>query len=232
MHQSEDRMRIDQNTGPFVSFHLHVSSDCIKWQHLKILTSRGCKPISAVKLWLRRWAGVRNIIAQGPTQSFQFIKFFFSHRGVGAVDIEVYHPYSWGGGVCSTVPSTKKTRDRNRSPRLKADFHFNQSACWFSWLWALYKQNQMATPGAGSGCETLGRVTREEMYRKGVWEIKILWSWSNTVKLNSDQDHCPNKRTALLFWQYLWMAEHYRTSKRQETKRQVFYYLLSMTDSG
>lgn len=155
-----------------------------------------------------------------PHNHSSLLSFFFFHRGARAVDIEVYHPYSCGGDVCSTVPSTKKTRDRNRRPRLKADFHFNQSACWFSWLWALYKQNQMATPGTGWGCETSGRVTREEMYRKGVWEIKILLSWSNTVKLNSDQDHCPNKRTALLFWQCLWMAEHYGTSKKtggQET---------------
>lgn len=92
-------MWIDQIKGPFVSFHPHVSSDCIKWQHLKILTSRGCKPISAVKLLLRRWAGVRNIITQGPTQSFQFIKFFFFHRGVRTVDIEVYHLIHVGGGM-------------------------------------------------------------------------------------------------------------------------------------
>lgn len=103
------------------------------------------------------------------------------------MDIEVYHPYSCGENVCSTVPSTERSRDRNRGSRLRADFHFNQSACWFSWLRAVYKQNQMATPGTGWGSESLGRVARGEMYREGVWEIKILLSWSNTVKLNSHQ---------------------------------------------
>lgn len=127
------------------------------------------------------WAGVRNIITRGPKQSFQFITFFY--RGVGAVDIEVYHPYSCGENLCSTVPSTEKTGDRNRGPRLKADFHFNQSACWFSWLRALHKQNQMATPGTDWGSESLGRVMREEMYKTGLWEIKILLNWSNTPKL-------------------------------------------------
>lgn len=148
-----------------------------------------------------------------------FWLFFFFHRGVRAVDIEVYRLYScvcvWGD-VCSTAPSTEKTGDRNRSPRLKDDFHFNQSACWFSWLWALYKQNQMATPGTAWGCEALGRVMREEMYREGVCEIKILLSWSNTVNLNSDQDHCPNKRPALPCLSL--RAEHSGPSKKKERK--------------
>lgn len=90
-------------------------------------------------------------------------------------------------------PSGEKTRDRNRGPRAKAHFHFNQSACWFSWLWALYKQNQMAAPGTGWGTETLGREMREETYREGDWEIKVSLSWPNTVKLSGDQ---PLQRTA------------------------------------
>lgn len=65
-------------------------------------------------------------------------------------------------------PSAGKTRDRNRRPRLRAHFHFNQSACWFSWPWALDKQNQMAAPGSDWGKETLGKVMREETYRGGV----------------------------------------------------------------
>lgn len=156
----------------------------MKWHKKKVLKSQHWKPKSAVKMRLRRRAGVRNIIALGPTHSSLL---GFCYRGFRAVDIEVYHPYSCGENVSSTVPSTEKTGDRKRGPRLKADFHFNQSACWFSWLWALYKQNQMATPGTGWGSESLGRVMREEMYREGVWEIKILLSWSNTVKLNSHQ---------------------------------------------
>lgn len=99
----------------------------------KVLKSQHCKPKSAVKTGLRQRAGVRNIITLGPTQSFQFIKFFF-YRGVRAVDIKVSHPYSCGEDICSPVPLTEKTVDGNRGPRLKADFHFNQSACWFSWL--------------------------------------------------------------------------------------------------
>lgn len=83
--------------------------------------------------------------------------------------------------------SGEKTRDRNRGPRVRAHFHFNQSACWFSWLWALYKQNQMAAPGTGWGTETLGREMREETYREGVGEIKVSLSWPNTVKLSGDQ---------------------------------------------
>lgn len=83
--------------------------------------------------------------------------------------------------------SREKTRDRNRGPRVRARFHFNQSACWFSWLWALYKQNQMAAPGTGWGTETLGIEMREETYREGVWEIKVSLSWPNTVKLSGDQ---------------------------------------------
>lgn len=83
-------------------------------------------------------------------------------------------------------PSREKT-DRNRGPRVRAHFHFNQSACWFSWLWALYKQNQMAAPGTGWGTETLGREMREETYREGVWEIKVSLRWPNTVKLSGDR---------------------------------------------
>lgn len=84
-------------------------------------------------------------------------------------------------------PSREKERDRNRGPRVRAHFHFNQSACWFSWLWALYKQNQMAAPGTGWGTKTWGRKMREETYREGVWEIKVSLSWPNTAKLRSDQ---------------------------------------------
>lgn len=66
------------------------------------------------------------------TLSLYFMKFLFI-RG-RAVDIEVHHRYSRGENVCGTAPSAEKTRDRNRRPRLRARFHFNQSACWFSWL--------------------------------------------------------------------------------------------------
>lgn len=156
---------------------------------------------------------------QDPRNHSSLLSFvFFSQRCQSCRYWSLSPLFMWrGGNVCSTAPSTEKTGDRNRSPRLKDDFHFNQSACWFSWLRALYKQNQMATPGTAWGCEALGRGKREEMYREGGWEIKILLSWSNTVKLNSDQDHCPNKRPALLFLSL--RAEHSGPSKKDRKPR-------------
>lgn len=201
-------------------YNFFAWSDIIK---KKVLKLQHCKPISAVKRWLRQQAGVRNIITFGPTESFQFIKFYY--RGVRAVDIEVYHPYSCGENVCSTAPWTEKTGDRNRGPRLKAEFHFNQSACWFSWLRALYKQNQMATSGTGWGRESLGRVMREEMYREGLWEIKILLSCPVFDQFNSHQWlqwkialitglHSSSDRGKVSIEDWT----HDRTSKRQETR--------------
>lgn len=92
----------DQNRRPFASVHLRITSACIKWQHLEILKSHECRATPAVRLWLRRRAGVRNIITPGPTQSLLFIKFWGGgfHRGVRAVDIEVYRLYSCGLGKC------------------------------------------------------------------------------------------------------------------------------------
>lgn len=90
----------DQNRRPFASFHLHIAS------LLLALSGNAWKSLShtsvgPVTLWLRQRAGVRNIITPGPTQSFLFIKFFFSfHRGIRAVDIEVYRIYSCRGGKC------------------------------------------------------------------------------------------------------------------------------------
>lgn len=221
-HQSEVCMGI-QNRDHFANIHICITSLHEVTLKKKVLKLQHCKPISAVKRWLRQQAGVRNIITFGPTESFQFIKFYY--RGVRAVDIEVYHPYSCGEKVCSTAPWTEKTGDRNRGPRLKAEFHFNQSACWFSWLRALYKQNQMATSGTDWGRESLGRVMREEMYREGVWEIKILLNWSNTGQLNSHQWlqwkialitglHSSSDRGKVSIEDWT----HDRTSKRQETR--------------
>ena len=89
--------------------------------------------------------------------------------------------------VQTTTPlcsPSKKIRDRNRWPRVRTHFHFNQSACWSSWLWALYKHNQMAASGTVWDTEALGEEKRKEKYRGGFWEIKVSLSWSNTKRLH------------------------------------------------
>lgn len=109
-------------------------------------------------------------------------------------------------------------------------FSFNQSACWFSWLWALYKQNQMAAPGTGWGTETLGREMREETYREGVWEIKVfikLAKHSKTQRWSATpmQDRRRQKTAQNWTWPWQWLNTMQDLKEQAEqTGREVFHY--------
>lgn len=60
------------------------------------------------------------------TLSLCFIRLFIEKVAERRGDIEARRLYPPGAAAA-------KTTDRNRRPGLRAHFHFNQSACWFSW---------------------------------------------------------------------------------------------------
>lgn len=106
----------------------------------------------------------------------------------------------------------KQHTGTDRGPRARAHFHFNQSTCWFSWLWALYKQNQMAAPGTGWGTETLGRDMREETYRGGGDSGKSSFHQTSQTQQNSS---APTEDSSTVRHRF----NRLRDSKEQEGQR-------------
>lgn len=81
----------------------------------------------------------------------------------------------------SPQPSREKTRDRNSRPRARARFQFHQTACWFSWLRALYKQKPNGSSWHRRRQRHVGlRDRRRNTHKKRVLEITLSSRWPKT----------------------------------------------------